>query len=255
VDLAKLCADDVSEFVLHEVRTRQKSMPVIVPALRVFLRWAHQRGKTERSLAGCVPAAATSPLATLPKSLSPDHIELLLCHCDRSIPVGRRDYSILLLLVRLGLRAGEIVAMELDDLDWERGEVVVRGKGGRQDRLPLPRDVGAALAAYLRRGRPECSTRRVFIRARAPHRGFISSVAVSDIVHRGLRRAGLAPARKGAHTLRHALACSMLRRGASLTQIGQILRHRSPDTTAIYAKIDVGSLRQLALAWPAGGDA
>jgi site-specific recombinase XerD len=231
-------------------------MPVTVPALRVFLRWIHQRGTTARSLAGCVPAVAASRLATVPKSLPGEQVESLLQRCDRSTLIGRRDYAILLLLARLGLRAGDVVAMELDDLDWEGGELLVRGKGGRQDRLPLPRKVGAAVAAYLRHGRPRCSTRRVFVRARAPHRGFCSSVAVSNIVQRGLERAGIEPPRKGAHTLRHALACTMLRRGASLAEIGQILRHRSPDTTAIYAKVDIAALRRLALAWPrTAGDA
>lgn len=249
-DLGELRADDVSAFVVRETRTRPNCIPVIVPALRVFLRWIHQRGSTEKNLAGCIPAVATWHLSTVPKSLPGEQVERLLQRCDRSTPSGRRDYAILLLLARLGLRAAEVVAMELGDLDWESGELVVRGKGGRQDRLPLPRRVGAAIAAYLRRGRPECSTRRVFIRARAPHRGFCSSVAVSNIVQRGLERAGLEPPRKGAHTLRHALACTMLRRGASLAEIGQILRHRSPDTTAIYAKVDIEALRTLALPWP-----
>lgn len=146
--------------------------------------------------------------------------------------------------------------MELDDIDWEHGELIVRSKGGRHDGLPLPRDVGSAVAAYLRKGRPNCLSRRVFVRVRAPHQGFVSSVAICDIVKRGLNRAGLKPPRKGAHTLRHALACTMLRHGASLAEIGQILRHRSPDTTAIYAKVDLVSLRALAPQWPdVGGDA
>jgi site-specific recombinase XerD len=254
--LGELRAEDVCRFVVRQAQTRPRCMPVIVPALRVFLRWLHQRGDTKNSLTGCVPAVAAWKLVTLPKSLPSDQVERLLQSCDRSTAIGRRDYAILLLLVRLGLRAGEVVAMDLGDLDWETGELIVRGKGGRQDRLPLPRDVGAAVAAYLRRGRPRCSTRRVFIRGRAPHRAFVSSVAVSNIVERGLERAGLEPPRKGAHTLRHALACNMLRRGASIAEIGQILRHRSPDTTAIYAKVDITALRSLAPAWPhSAGDA
>jgi Site-specific recombinase XerD len=250
VDLGQLRPDDVSEFVGHQARTSPRHMNVIVSALRVFLRWLYQRGDTDTNLAGCVPAVANWQLTTVPKGLPSKQVESLLQHCDRATVLGRRDYAILLLLARLGLRAGEVVAMELDDLDWENGEVVVRGKGGRQDRLPLSRDVGAAIAAYLRHGRPHCPTRRVFIRARAPRRGFVNSVAICDIVKRGLKRAGLEPPRKGAHTLRHALACTMLRRGASLAEIGQILRHRSPDTTAIYAKVDIEALRALAPAWP-----
>jgi site-specific recombinase XerD len=158
----------------------------------------------------------------------------------------------LLLLARLGLRAGEVVGMTLDDLDWEAGELLVRGKGGRQDRMPLPGDVGKALATYLRRGRPPCGSRRVFICARAPRRGFTSSVAVCTIVRRALARAGLHPPSTGAHLLRHTLATEMLRRGASLTEIGEILRHRHPDTTAIYAKVDLEALRAVAPPWPRG---
>jgi site-specific recombinase XerD len=256
VQIQELRADDVSRFVAKEARSRPRCMQVIIPALRVFLRWLHQRGDTETSLVGCVPAVANWRFATVPKSLPTDHVERLMRHCDRTTAVGRRDNAILLLLARLGLRAGEVVAMELDDLDWESGELLVRGKGGRQDRLPLPRDVGAAVAAYLRDGRPSCSTRRVFLRARAPSRGFVSSVAICDIVKRGLKRAELEPPRTGAHTLRHALACTMLRHGASLAEIGQILRHRSPDTTAIYAKVDLVALRALAPPWPQpAGDA
>jgi site-specific recombinase XerD len=235
VDLGQLRPDDVSRFVVQHARKSPRRMKVIVPALRVFLRWLHQRGDTDTSLSGCVPAVADWRLATVPKSLPSEQVECLLERCDRTTALGRRDYAILVLLARLGLRAGEVVAMELDDLDWQSGELV---------------DVGAAVAAYLRHGRPNCSTRRVFVRARAPRRGFVDSVAISDIVNRALKRAELEPPRKGAHTLRHALACTMLRRGASLAEIGQILRHRSPDTTAIYAKVDLAALRALAPTWP-----
>jgi site-specific recombinase XerD len=256
VKLGKLRPDDVSRFVVHAARTSPGRIKVIVPALRAFLRWIHQRGDTETSLVGCVLAVADWRLATVPKSLPSEQVEQLLRHCDRTTVVGRRDYAILLLLSRLGLRAGEVVAMELDDIDWERAELVVRGKGGREDRLPWPRGVGAAVAAYLRDGRPNCSSRRVFVRARAPRRGFVGPVAICDVVKRGLKRAGLEPPRKGAHTLRHALACTMLRRGAALSEIGQLLRHRSPNTTAIYAKVDLVALRALAPAWPhSAGDA
>ncbi len=255
VVLSMLGANDVTQFIAREARTRPLSMQVIVPALRSFLRWLYQRGDTEVNLAGCVPAVAQWHLATVPRSLPAEDVERLLQHCVRATVVGRRDYAVLLLLARLGLRAGEVVAMELDDFDWEHGVLLVRSKGGRQDGLPLPRDVGFAVAAYLRNGRPNCLSRRVFVRVRAPHQGFVSSVAICDIVKRGLKRAGLKPSRKGAHTLRHALACTMLHYGASLAEIGQILRHRSPDTTAIYAKVDLESLRALAPQWPdVGGD-
>ena len=256
VALGSIRPEDVTRFVTSEARNSPRQIKVIAPALRVFLRWLHQRGNTQTNLAGCVPAVAEWRLATVPKALASEQVECLLRHCNRATPVGRRDYAILLLLARLGLRAGEVVAMELDDIDWESGELIVRGKGHREDRLPLPHTVGAALAAYLRNGRPHCSIRRLFVRARAPYQGFASSVAICNIVERGLKRSGLEPSRKGAHTLRHGLACTMLRCGASLAEIGQILRHRSPDTTAIYAKVDLTALRALAPAWPQpAGDA
>ena len=247
-----LGSEDVRRFVLRQARAGGPGrMQAMAAGLRTFLRWLHVEGKTEADLAGCVPAVAGWRLTTLPKSIPSEEVECLLRRCNRRIAVGQRDYAILLLLARLGLRGGEVVGMDLDDLDWERGEIVVRGKGGRRDRLPLPRDVGAAIAAYLRRGRPTSSSRRVFLRARAPHRGFANSVAICMIVARALRRARLDPPRRGAHLLRHSLACTMLRRGASLAEIGDVLRHSSPDTTAIYAKVDVATLRALAPAWPA----
>ncbi len=156
------------------------------------------------------------------------------------------------MLARLGLRAGEVVGLALDDLDWEAGELCIRASGGNSDRLPIPEDVGAALADYLRHSRPACSSRRVFVRMRAPRRGFASSVAICSIVRRALERAGLNPAHKGAHLLRHSVATQMLRQGASLAEIGELLRHRSQQTTMIYAKVDLDLLRPLALPWPGG---
>jgi integrase/recombinase XerD len=164
--------------------------------------------------------------------------------------VGRRDYAILLLLARLGLRAGEVAGLALEDIDWEVGCLNVRGKGGHRSALPLPAEVGEAIAAYLRVGRPASTSRFVFLRAKAPICGFQSSIAVLSVVRHALARAGIDTPRKGAYQFRHALACEMLRRGASLPDIGQILRHRSPQTTAIYAKVDLASLRPLALPWP-----
>jgi site-specific recombinase XerD len=176
-----------------------------------------------------------------------------LQNCDRCTAIGQRDYAVLILLARLGLRAGEVVAMTLDDIDWEAGLITIRGKGARHDQLPIPQDVGEALATYLRHGRPPCDTRRVFIRARAPHRGFSSSVAIADIVRRALTRAGLDPIRKGAHLLRHSLATKMLQQGACLAEIGQILRHSTQNTTEIYTKVDLAALSELSQPWP-GGD-
>jgi integrase/recombinase XerD len=189
-------------------------------------------------------------LAHLPKALPAEQVERLLASCDRGTPTGRRDYAILMLLARLGLRGGEVSALTLESIDWECGEIVVHGKGQRLARLPLPADVGSALADYLRQDRPACSTRRVFIRVQAPRRGFISPSVICCIVRRALKRAGLTPVFKGAHLLRHSLATDPLRRGASLVEIGQLLRHSQPNTTQIYAKADIGALRTIALPWP-----
>ena len=172
---------------------------------------------------------------------------------DRETVTGRRDYAILLLQARLGLRGGEVTALTLDDFDWLAGIVTVPGKGDRREPLPLPCDVGEAVADYLRHARPPgCPTRRVFVRLHAPYRGFTSTTAIGDIVRRALTRAQLDPPRKGAHLLRHSLATGMLRDGATLEDIGQILRHRHPDTTQIYAKVDLEALRSVAASWPGG---
>jgi integrase len=199
-----------------------------------------------------VPVIANWRLSTLPKGLEPEQVEQVIQAFDLRTAVSRRNYAIILLLARLGLRAGEVVALTLEDLDWKSGTLVVRGKGPRRDQMPLPLDVGKALVAYLRDGRPSCTTRRVFVRAKAPHRGFASSAAICSIVHRALTRAGLEPPRKGAHIFRHALASRMLQHGASLAETGDVLRHRRPDTTMIYIKVDLVSLRPLARAWPGG---
>ena len=251
--LDALCPQDVNRFILHHARhVRRTYAKSMVTALRSFLRFLQQRGVIKADLAAAVPAVANWRLSHLPKSLDPEQVERVLRCCDQSTPTGRRDYAILLLLARLGLPAGEVVAMDLEDLDWEAGEFLVHGKGDRVERLPLPRDVGAALVRYLRHVRPACSTRRVFIRMRAPWSGFAGAAAICDVFRRGLARAGLDPEFKGAHLLRHSLATNLLRRGASLEEIGQLLRHAHAQTTQIYAKVDIGALRGIALPWPGG---
>ena len=180
-------------------------------------------------------------------------MEKLLRACDRRHRVGRRDYAVLVLLARLGLRASEVANLELDDIDWTAGELVIHGKGNRVDRMPLLQEVGKAVADYLKRGRPRCSTRRVFVHCKAPYAGFSSPPnAVSGVVNRALARAGLNPLNHGAHLLRHSLATNLLRSGASLAQIGQVLRHQQMSSTEIYAKVDVNALRALAQPWPGG---
>jgi integrase/recombinase XerD len=173
--------------------------------------------------------------------------------CNRGTASGRRDYAVLLLLAHLGLRAGEVVALQLDDINWRAGEIMVRGKGLLHDRMPLPADVGEALTSYLRRDRPVCATRRVFVCMKAPPRGFAGPSTQTTIVRRALARADLHPVFKGAHLLRHSLATSMLNSGATMGEIGEVLRHRAPNTTEIYAKVDFEGLRSLAHPWPLGG--
>ncbi len=253
VQLNQLAVGDVTRFILREKSTfSPKRVQLTTSALRSFLGFLYLRGQIRVPLAASVPAVATWRLSELPQFLEPRQVRQLLQSCDRRSSCGRRDYAALLLLARLGLRAGEVVHLCLEDINWSGGEVLIRGKSAREDRLPLPPDLGCALAAYLQKDRPPCSCRRLFIRMKAPHVGFSSSVAVCDIVRRALLRAHLEPACKGAHLLRHSLATQMLRAGASLTQIGQILRHQLPQTTEIYAKVDFAALRALAQPWPGG---
>ena len=250
--LVQLRPQDLHGFILREIQRVSRSHGKrTITALRSFLRFLLQRGAIQTDLARTLPGVASWRLSHLPKSLPPEQVERLLSCCDRSSPTGKRDYAILLLLARLGLRGGEVVAMTLEDLDWERGEIVVRGKGQRLERLPLPAEVGEALACYLCDVRPACATRRVFIRMKAPQQG-LGPVAICCIVRRALQRAGLDPEFKGAHLLRHSLATNLLRRGASLGEIGQLLRHRQQTTTQIYAKVDIAALRGIALPWPRG---
>lgn len=252
LNLSKLRAPDVTAFVQRHARDHG---PVharhLTTGVRLFLRFLHYKGLTDNDLSWAVPTVARWSLSTLPKHLPAAQVRRVLRHCDRSTSLGRRNYAILLLLARLGLRAGEVVRLNLENIDWESGLVTVYGKG-KWARLPLPADVARAIARYLRRDRPRCACRRLFICNRAPIGGFHSAVAISSIVKRALAKAGVDSARKGAHLLRHSLATDMLRKGASLDEIGEILRHRSPDSTAIYAKVDLDALRTLALPWPGG---
>ncbi len=207
------------------------------------------RGELTTDLVGAVLGVANWRQASLPKGLPHKEVQQLLRSCDRRTHGGRRDFAILLLLVRLGFRSCEVAALELDDILWTQGELVVRGKRLREDRLPLPCDVGEALVAYLRRVRPQTRCRTLFLTSRAPLQG-LSASAVRHIVRRAWMRAGLPPT--GSHRLRHTVATEMLRKGASLSEIAQVLRHRYVDTTAIYAKVDRRALRDLAQPWPGG---
>ena len=253
VALETLTVRDVNHFIVRQSQRLSRSRArLLVTALRSFLRHLHQRADIPADLASALLPVVSWRLSDVPKSLAPEQVEAILDSCDPRTAAGRRDRAIVLLLARLGLRAGEVAAMTLDDLDWDAGVVSVSGKDQRREALPLPREVGEALVAYLRDARPQCRTRRVFVRIHAPHVGFAGPVAITNVVHRALTRAGIDPPFKGAHLLRHSLATAMLRHGASLEEIGQILRHAAPETTQIYAKTDFEALRALAPSWPGG---
>jgi integrase/recombinase XerD len=246
--LEELRASEVVDFVRQECRHRSPgSARYVVTGLRALLRFCHRTGRIPRPLADAVPKIASWRCAALPRALDPAAVIALLRSCDRRTTFGRRDFAVLILLARLGLRAGEVAGLRLEDVDWRAGEVFVRGKGRRHDRLPLPTDVGHAIANWLWRGRLRCAVREVFTRVRAPHQR-LSPGGISAIVRAACHRAGMPEV--NAHRLRHSAATQMLRAGAGLTEVGQVLRHRSVGTTAIYAKVDRSSLRGLAQPWP-----
>ena len=247
-NLARLAAADVSAYIVREARASSVGYTKYkVCALRSFLRYLHVAGDITADLSAALPAVAGWRFVGLPRALTPEAVNRLLRACDRRTLIGCRDYAVLVLLVRLGLRAGEVAALTLDDIDWSRGELVVRGKGGRHDPLPLPQDVGEAVVAYLRRGRPRCPSRRLFLSSRAPYGDMTPSMAKYIVRAAGLR-CGLP--NLGSHRLRHTTATLMLRHGASLLEIGRVLRHRNMDTTAIYSKVDSDSLQTVCRPWP-----
>lgn len=221
-----------------------------VSGLRSFLRFCFLEGLLEADLSQAALVVRGRRASLLPRGVSPVDARALLDSCDRRRVLGRRDYALILLLLRLGLRRGEVARLTLNDIDWQVGELLIHGKGGRDDRLPLPVDVGQAIAAYLRRGRPASDRREVFLRDRAPYLP-IDPSTVASTVRRACRRAGIPEV--GSHRLRHTTACEMVQAGVPLVRIGQVLRHRSLQSTAIYARVDIEQLRQLAAPWP-GGD-
>lgn len=242
----------VRSHVLDWCRDRPTSFVKLqVAALRSFLRFCFFEGVVTTDLSTALPPIGRWHAVAAAHVLTAEEIEVVIEAADRVTPRGRRDFAILLLLARLGLRAGEVVALELEDIRWEAGEIVVRGKGRSRDRLPLVADVGEALSAYLREVRGPGGPRRVFLRHVAPQVGLTQPATVSKIARAALRRASLLPpGRAGAHIFRHSLATRMIRRGASLPEISQVLRHRSPSTTSLYAKVDLDGLRSAALPWP-----
>ncbi|WP_329375626.1 tyrosine-type recombinase/integrase [Streptomyces sp. NBC_01483] len=243
-----MTGSDLNAFLLREcARVSTGSAKGRVAELRSLMRFLHLHGVTPLRLGAVVPPVGGWRLATVPPTMAATDIQRLLHHCPREDAVGIRDHAILMLVARLGLRSIEVARLELDDVDWRSGEIVVRGKGRREDRLPLPVDVGEALVAYLSAARPQLRSRHLFLTCRAP-RGPIRADLVGDVVERACLRAGLR--RVGPHRLRHALAGEMLRQGAGLTAIGQVLRHQDLATTALYAKVDFTALRAVAQSWP-----
>jgi site-specific recombinase XerD len=253
VDLTRLRGLDVIQFVLQQAtRLSLPRAKAATIALRSFLRYVRYCRGTLVDLAGAVPTVANWSMTAIPRAIAPDHLRAVLASCRRDTPVGRRDYAILLLLARLGLRSSEIVALTLDSIDWEGGSIAVLGKAGRAAVLPLPVEVGEAVTQYLQAGRPACACRALFLRANAPIRGLGAGQTVGTIVRAAIVRSGIKTRCHGAHQFRHALATDMLRQGATLTEIGSILRHQHPKTTGIYAKVDFEALRPLGLRWPGG---
>lgn len=220
-----------------------------VAALRSFLRFCFLEGFVDHDLSQATLSATGRRRSSLPKGITKPDADALLGSCDRRTSIGRRDYAVILVLLRLGLRRAEVASLKLDDLDWRAGEVLVHGKGARQDRLPLPAEVGEAIAGYLQRGRPTSDSRQLFLQARAPFTP-VASGTVSSTVRRACRRAGIAEV--GAHRLRHTAACEMVAAGVPLVEIAQVLRHHSLQSTALYARVDVEQLRLLAVPWPGG---
>lgn len=244
----------VQEYLLTRIRSRPTEYcRLVCAALRSFLRFLFWHGVAPADLSGAVPRVQRCTLANVPEFLTTDQVEHVLAATDGTTPKGRRDLAVLVLLARLGLRAGEVVALELDDIRWRTAEVIVHGKGGTIDSLPLLEDVGQTLADYLRCDRGGSSLRRLFLRSIAPPEGFAGPGAIGHIVRSALVRAGIHRTRGAAHLFRHSLATCMIRNGASLSEISEILRHRSPSSTQLYAKVSFESLRHAARPWPGTG--
>jgi integrase/recombinase XerD len=253
VKFAALRAGDVIGFIKQLAASLSPARAkAATKALRSFFRYLRYCGEIQLDLAAAVPTVPNWSMTGIPRAIAPEHVQAVLAHCPRDTPVGRRDYAILMLLARLGLRSGEIVALTLDSIDWEAGSIVVVGKGNRAASLPMPVDVGEAIADYLCHGRPANSSRALFLRVCAPIRALGAGQSVGTIVGAAIKRAGIETRHRGTHQFRHALAADMLRYGASLTEIGSVLRHRHAKTTGIYAKVDFAALRPLSLPWPGG---
>jgi site-specific recombinase XerD len=254
VDFSTIDSVDVSKYVQRTASKKsRKNAKLMCTALRALFRYARHQGFLTTQLDAAVPSVANWKLASIPYSLPAESVKRILSSCNRETCIGKRDYAIILLLARLGLRAGEIITLSLEDIDWRSGIITVHGKGSHRSQMPLPPDVGEALAAYLQFGRPKSSSRRVFLKSQAPICGFKRSGPIATLVNRAIKRSGITGAKSGAHQFRHSIATNLLSGGASLSEIAELLRHGTIDCTTIYAKVDLPSLRTLALPWP-GGD-
>ena len=253
VTLSSQRAGDVVGLVQHKAPgMNRKRAKLMTTALRSFLHYVRYRDEGMPDLVAAVPVVANWSMDCVPRAISADQVHRLLTSIDRGTAMGRRDYAILLLLARLGLRSSEVAFLELDDIDWRSATLNVRTKGGMRNDFPLSHDLGEAIAHYLRRGRPLSNSRRVFLRVKAPICGFRGPCAIGSVIRHALERAGIDAPTRGAHQFRHGLSTEMMRHGASLSEIGDVLGHRHPDTTRIYAKVNLEALRPLALPWPGG---
>lgn len=250
--LNKISPKNITEFFVEQAQKRKtKITQLIATSLRSFFTFLYRKGiMTNFDLTAIVPTTATWDQAPIPEHLSNEDLKKLLNSCDRKTALGLRDFAILMLLSRLGIRASEVLKLTLDDVDWDNGEITIRGKGSKICQFPLAADVGEALVAYLKKGRLPGISRSLFICTSPPHRGFQNPSTVSTIVKSALKRAGIHTRRKGAHLLRHTFATNLLQQGSSLQEVGQVLQHCSINTTAIYAKVDFQRLSLVAIPWP-----
>jgi integrase/recombinase XerD len=254
VNLSALTGQDVVSFVQYQAtHLAIARMKVTTNALRSFLRYAVYHDNINASMPDSVPVVASWSMTDIPKAISQEHIQAVLDSCDRNTIMGKRDYAIFMLLAHLGLRSSEIVSLTLDSIDWDLGSIMIAGKCGHNTELPLPEAVGKGIVDYLQNGRPECHDRALFLRVIAPIRNLGSPQTIATIVYAAVNRAGIDTPTRGSHQFRHALASNMLRKGASLTEIGSILRHQHSKTTNIYAKVDLIALKSLSMSWPTGG--
>lgn len=253
-DLARLSGRKVAVYVeRHAGDSGATTARIMCSRLRVFLRYLHAEGLIAADLTAALPSIRRPSEARLPSFMPLEEVQRVLDGCDRSTATGKRDFAILMLLARLGLRACEVARLSLDDFDWRAGQFTVRGKGRKTAIMPLPPDVGVAIVSYLQHGRPRSDSRRLFLLAVAPYAGFKGAPGVQTVARSAIRRVGVTGlAHRGSHAFRHSLATGLLRSGASLTEIGQLLRHDEQDTTRIYAKVDLDSLRPLGMPWLGG---